>query len=92
MTDIDDATRAKLPEGFGSPLADWVVLKLKDENSAVSTMEKEFEVFAIAQKAESERTVARAQAFKLLAYGLLVLVLGSLGLLAYVLSRLRRNR
>src|SRR3954463_6267311 len=26
MVDIDDATRAKMPEGFGSPNADWVVL------------------------------------------------------------------
>ena len=92
MTDVDDAIRAKLPEGFGSPMADWVTLKLKEENPAATQAEKEFEVFAMAQRAESERTMERAQAFKLLAYGLLVLVLAALGLLAFVLGRLRRNR
>ena len=92
MTDIDDAIRAKLPEGFGSPMADWVTLKLKEDNPTASTLEKEFEVFAMAQRAESERVMSQAQAFKVIAYGLLVLALGALALLAFVFGRIRRNR
>ena len=92
MTDIDDALRAKLPEGFGSPMADWVTLKLKEENPGAGSIEKEFEIFAMAQRAESERVMDQAKSFKLVAYGLLILVLGALGLLAFLLGRLRRKK
>jgi hypothetical protein len=92
MTDIDEASRARLPEGFGSPLADWVTLKLRDDNPTVKNMEKEFEVFAMAQRAESDRMMDRAKAFRVLAYGLLVLALAALGLLAFVFGRLRQRR
>jgi N-acetylglutamate synthase-like GNAT family acetyltransferase len=92
MIDIDDALRAKLPEGFGSPMADWVTLKLKEENPGAGSIEKEFEIFAMAQRVESERVMNQAKTFKLMAYGLLVLVLGALGLLAFIVGRLRRNR
>ncbi len=92
MTDIDDALRAKLPEGFGSPMADWVTLKLKEENPGAGSIEKEFEVFAMAQRAESERVMDQAKAFKLVAYGLLIVVLGALGLLAFIVGKLKRNR
>ncbi len=91
MTDIDDVLRAKLPEGFGSPLADWVTLKLKEENPVAISVEKEFEVFAMAQRAESERTISQANSLRLIAYGLLVLVLAALGVLAFVFGRFRRN-
>jgi N-acetylglutamate synthase-like GNAT family acetyltransferase len=92
MTDVDDATRAKLPEGFGSPNADWVTLKLKEENPATVAAEREFEVFAIAQRAESERMISQAKALRLVAYGLLLLVMGALALLAYIFGRIRRKR
>jgi N-acetylglutamate synthase-like GNAT family acetyltransferase len=92
MTDIDDALRAKLPEGFGSPMADWVTLKLKEESPGAGSIEKEFEVFAMAQRAESEKVMDQAKAFKLIAYGLLILVLGALGILAFIVGKLKRNR
>jgi len=92
MTDIDDALRAKLPEGFGSPLADWVSLKLKEENPGAGSIEKEFEIFAMTQRAESEKVMDQAKAFKLIAYSLLILVLGALGLLAFIIGKLKRNR
>ena len=92
MTDIDDTMRAKMPEGFGSPLADWVTLKLKEENPGAASVEKEFEVFAIAQRAESERVISQAKAFRFIAYGLLVLALAALGVLAFVFGRMKRNR
>jgi N-acetylglutamate synthase-like GNAT family acetyltransferase len=91
MTDIDDALRAKLPEGFGSPLADWVTLKLKEENPGPGSIEKEFEVFAMAQRVESERLISQAKALRMIAYGLLIVALGALGALAWVFGRLRRR-
>ncbi|HEV8543563.1 MAG TPA: hypothetical protein VGR78_14295 [Verrucomicrobiae bacterium] len=92
MRDIDDATRAKMPEGFGSPNADWVILKLKEENHAAVSIEKEFEVFAQAQRAESERVMSQAKAFRILAYGFFILVLMALGALAVVFGKLRKKR
>jgi N-acetylglutamate synthase-like GNAT family acetyltransferase len=91
MTDIDDVLRAKLPEGFGSPLADWVTLKLKEENPGPGSIEKDFEIFAMAQRAESERLMNRAKAFRIVAYALLIVALGALGALAWVFGRLRRR-
>ena len=92
FTDVDAALRAKLPEPFGNPAADWVSLKLKDENQ-VANVEREFELFAMTQKQESERLMSQAQAFKVIAYGLLFVVLGAIAALAFFLSRLRnRNR
>lgn len=91
MTDIDDTLRAKLPEGFGSPMADWVTLKLKEENAATGSIEKEFEVFALAQRLESERLMSQAKSFRVVAYGLLVLALGALALLAFVFGKLKRH-
>ena len=92
FTDVDAALRAKLPELFGNPAADWVSLKLKDENQ-VASVEREFELFAMTQKQESERLMSQAQAFKVIAYGLLFVVLAAIAALAFFLSRLRnRNR
>ena len=92
MTDIDDALRTRFPEGFGSPMADWVTLKLKEETPGAGSIEKEFEIFAMTQRVESEKVMDQAKAFKLVAYGLLILVLGALGLLAFIVGRLKRNR
>jgi N-acetylglutamate synthase-like GNAT family acetyltransferase len=92
MIDIDDATRSRMPEGFGNPNADWVILKLKDENQSSISLEKEFEIFAQAQRSESERVMSQAKAFRLVAYGLLFLGLLGLGALALIFGRLRRKR
>jgi N-acetylglutamate synthase-like GNAT family acetyltransferase len=92
FADTDDALRAKLPEEFGNPAADWVSLKLKEDNQSVDMIEKEFEIFAMTQKQESERLVSQAQSFKLIAYGLLFIVLAAVGVLAFVLSRLRNRK
>jgi N-acetylglutamate synthase-like GNAT family acetyltransferase len=92
FADVDDALRAKLPELFGNPAADWVSLKLKEETQQSATVEKEFEIFAMAQKQESERLISQAKAFRLLAYGLLFLVLAGIAALAFFYSRLRGRR
>jgi N-acetylglutamate synthase-like GNAT family acetyltransferase len=90
FADVDDALRAKLPEPFGNPAADWVSLKLKDENQAAS-IEREFELFAMAQKQESERLISQAQSFKIIAYGLLFVVMAAIAVLAFFFSRLRNR-
>lgn len=92
FADIDEAQRAKLPEGFGNPAVDWVTLKLKDDSLAAVTMEKEFEVFAMAQKEESQRMIDQAKTLRLVAYGLLFLALGGVALLAWFYSRIKKRR
>ena len=69
-----------------------MTLKLKEESPGAGSIEKEFEVFAMAQRAESEKVMDQAKAFKLIAYGLLILVLGALGILAFIVGKLKRNR
>jgi N-acetylglutamate synthase-like GNAT family acetyltransferase len=92
FTDVDDALRAKLPEPFGNPKVDWVSLKLKEESQSAANIEREFEIFAMAQKQESERLISQAKSFKVLAYGLLFLVLGAIAVLAFVFARIRNRR
>jgi N-acetylglutamate synthase-like GNAT family acetyltransferase len=92
FVDVDEPLRAKLPELFGNPKVDWVSLKLKDENQNAATVEREFEVFAMAQKQESERLMSQARSFKVIAYGLLFVVLAAIAALAFVFSRLRNRR
>src|SRR3569623_3832469 len=55
MIDVDETSRPKIPEVFGNPNADSVTLKLKEENQSAISLEKEFEIFAEAQRNESER-------------------------------------
>ena len=91
MIDVDDATRPKIPPGFGSPNADWLVLKLRDENHAQLSLDQEFAIFTEQQKSEAEQVKRQAQVFKLVAYLLLMAVLLALGVLAYIVFfRLRR--
>ncbi len=92
FVDVDDAQRAKLPEGFGNPAVDWVTLKLKDDSLAAVSMEKEFEVFAMAQKEESQRMLDQAKTLRLIAYGMLFLALGGVALLAWFYSRINKRR
>jgi N-acetylglutamate synthase-like GNAT family acetyltransferase len=92
FTDVDETLRAKLPESFGNAAADWVSLKLKDENQSANTIEKEFEIFAMAQKQESERLISQAQSFRVIAYGLLFVVLAGIAALAFFYSRIRGRK
>jgi N-acetylglutamate synthase-like GNAT family acetyltransferase len=91
LTEVEDTIRAKLPEDFGHPKADWISLRLKEENVTALTAEKEFEIFAQAQRESTEEMMKRAQFYRVLAYGLLVLVLGAL-VLAFVLAMRARGR
>lgn len=88
--DVDGALRQKVPPEFGNPGADWISLKLKDD--AVISAEREFEIFAMAQREESQRMMSQAQSLKLFAYGLLFLALAGVAALAFIYRRVRKNR
>jgi N-acetylglutamate synthase-like GNAT family acetyltransferase len=90
FTDVDPALKAKVPEEFGNPGADWISLKLKDD--AVISAEREFEIFAMAQREESERMMSQAKSLRLMAYGLLFIALLGVAALAYIYSRIRKKR
>ena len=96
LAEPDEATRAKLPAGFGAPNADWVVLKLKEETQPQLSIEQELALFAEHQKGQTERMHEQTQKLKLFAYGFLLIVLGGLGALIYFvfffLPRRRRRR
>ena len=88
--DVDDALRQKVPAEFGNPGADWISLKLKDD--AVISAEREFEMFAMAQREESERMISQAKAFRVMAYGLLFLGMIGIAVLAYLYSRISKRK
>ena len=92
MAEADETLRAKLPEDFGHPKADWITLRLKEENASAVSLEKEFEIFAQSQKDSTEDLLRRAQVFKVLAYVLLVVAFGALAALVVVAMRARRKR
>src|SRR5690606_21857656 len=92
MAEVDETIRAKLPEIFGSPNSDWISLKLKDENQNAISLEKEFEIFTQSQRNATEELMSKAQAFRILAYALLVLAFGALAALIVVVMRARANK
>lgn len=92
MLDADDATRSRLPENFGHPKADWITLKLKEESQNVISIEKEFEIFAQAQREETEQVMKRAQGLRVFAYGLLLVAILALGAVAYLVWNARGKR
>lgn len=74
----------KLPGAFGEPGTDWLVLKLRDENAAGISIEKEFELFALAQRESSERIIRQAQVVR----NILYLILAAIVVLGLVLAAL----
>ena len=64
----------KLPTQFGEPAASWQVLKLRESTTASVSLEREFELFAQAQRENSERLVQQAQRARNVAYFILAVV------------------
>lgn len=60
-------TLEKLPEAFGSREQDWLCLQLKEEMAAPEHLEKQFQMFKEAQRAETERMRQQAKTLKILA-------------------------
>ena len=92
LIEVEDTIRAKLPEDFGHPKADWISLRLKEESASALSIEKEFEIFAQAQRDETEEMMKRAQFYRVLAYALLVIVLGALVMVFVFAMRARGRR
>ena len=69
----------KLPAVFGDGSKPWLALQLREENIAVNSPEKEFELFQAAQQASYERLMQQAKVLRTVAYiilGIAVLVGG----------------
>lgn len=69
----------KLPAVFGDRAKPWLVLQLREENIAVISLEKEFELFEAAQREGSEKLMQQAKVLRYVAYiilGIAVLVGG----------------
>jgi N-acetylglutamate synthase-like GNAT family acetyltransferase len=56
----------RLPSAFGDPKAPWTTLELRPETALVS-MEKDFELFRITQKEETDKVLRQARVFKFIA-------------------------
>jgi len=66
---------AQLPAGTESPKGSWLVLSLRDESAEVISIQKEFEIFQQAQRAESEHRIEQARKLKVIALGVAVVVI-----------------
>lgn len=69
----------KLPAVFGDASSPWFALQLREENIAVISLEKEFELFQAAQQAGSEKLMQQAKMLRTVAYiflGIVVLAAG----------------
>ncbi len=68
-------TVTKLPAGFGDSSKNWLTLQLKEENPAVVSIEKEFEVFQAAERDSAEKLIQQAKVLRYVAYVILAIVL-----------------
>jgi hypothetical protein len=67
----DEKTYEKRPAGLIAQREKLLTLALKDESSEGLSVEQQFELFTQSQKAETERLMQQAQAFKKVAYAIL---------------------
>jgi N-acetylglutamate synthase-like GNAT family acetyltransferase len=67
FTQADSATLGKLPAEFGAREQPWLTLQLKEEVATPEHLDKEFQLFREAQRAESERLIQRAKTLKIIA-------------------------
>jgi len=62
----------KLPASFGDAAGRWSMLQLREENLSVLSIEREFELFQVSQKQETEKLMQLGRTLKLIT----VVVLG----------------
>ena len=62
----------KLPASFGAVTGRWLMLQLREENLAALSIEREFELFQVSQKQETEKLMQLGRTMKLI----MVVVLG----------------
>ncbi len=79
----------RLPKEFHDQAAHWQILNLRDENLLAGNLDKEFELFQMQQRADSERMIKQAKVLKWVAFGIAAAFFG--GALLLVLSWIRRS-
>jgi N-acetylglutamate synthase-like GNAT family acetyltransferase len=86
-------TLKKLPPDFGDPHNQWLTLQLRDETALARSLDKEFEVFKMAQQAETEKLFQKARFLKILATFLAVILFGAVAIgLVYLVRQSRLTR
>lgn len=93
FTEVDEALLDKIPASFGDSKQTWLLLRLREEAAAGSSLEHEFELFKQSQNEMSERVLRQARALRILAG--FVAVLGLVAVfcaVCYVLRRLPRAK
>lgn len=89
----DEKAIEKAPASFGAKES-LLTLSLKEESAEGLTVEQQFEIFSQAQKAETDRLMQQAQAFKKVAYTVIILISGAFVVYAVMkfLNRQQRLR
>jgi N-acetylglutamate synthase-like GNAT family acetyltransferase len=65
----------KLPPSFGDAPGRWLMLQLRDENLSALSVEREFELFQVSQKQETEKLMQLGRTLKLITMVVLGVVL-----------------
>ena len=65
----------KLPASFGDAAGRWLMLQLREENLSVLSIEREFELFQVSQKQETEKLMQLGRTLKLITLVVLGVVL-----------------
>ncbi len=65
----------KLPVGFGATPGRWLMLQLREENLSVLSIEREFELFQVSQKQETEKLMQLGRTLKFMTVVVLGVVL-----------------
>jgi N-acetylglutamate synthase-like GNAT family acetyltransferase len=78
----------KLPASFGDAPGRWLMLRLREENLAVLTLEREFELFQVSQKQETEKLMQLGRTLKFITVVLLgvALLIGGFFLVKLVIK------
>jgi N-acetylglutamate synthase-like GNAT family acetyltransferase len=89
----DTTLLEKLPKTFGDPHARWFTLPLRDDHAHTLSVEKEFELFQLSQRTQTEQVLTQARRLKALAY-LLTLVVAAIALtgIFFLLFKANRNQ
>ena len=79
---------AKLPAGFGNTPGRWWMLQLREENPAALSIEREFELFQVSQKQETEKLMQLGRTMKLIMVIVLsvVLLIGGFFVVKYLIK------
>ena len=89
----DGQTLKKLPADFGNPHNQWLTLQLRDETVLARSLDKEFEMFRIAQRADTEKFFRKARFLKIVATFLAVILFGAVAIgLLYLVRQSRLTR